>query len=292
LKEFAVTGSGEAIEVSVVIPAYNEELGVAGQVEDVRQTMTAAGAVFEILVVDDGSTDETGGRAEAAGARVLRMKCNRGYGAALKAGIRAARYPWILITDADGTYPSKFIRDLIRLAPRTDMAIGARVGQHVSIPLVRRPAKWLLRSYASVLARQRIPDLNSGMRLMRKTSIERFWDLLPQGFSFTSTITMAMLARGYSVDYVPIDYLERTGRSKIRPRDFLRFLGLVTRVTWRLNRRRFLFPAGVLILLPALAGLMLQPDSDAARAGVAAGVCLAFAGFGLGARRAAGAGAP
>src|SRR6185437_3520748 len=179
--------------VSIVIPAFNEGAHVAAQVGDVARIMDASGWDYEIIVVDDGSADDTAQRAAEAGAHVLSHPRNRGYGASLKHGIRRAYFDWVLITDADGTYPVAAIPDLLARADANDMVVGARTGETVQVPLVRRPAKAFLRWLASYLSGQHIPDINSGLRLMRKSLVERYEYLLPPGFSFTTTITLASI---------------------------------------------------------------------------------------------------
>jgi len=216
--------------VSVVIPAFNEESGIARQIHGLQEVLGSSGWTTELLVVDDGSTDATAARAEACGAHVLRLGRNNGYGAALIAGIDATQYDWILITDADCTYPAAAVADLLREAGEGAMVVGARVTATTHPAVLRRSAKWVLRQYAGFLARQRIPDLNSGMRLIRRSSIASARDLLPRGFSFTSTITLSLLATGQGVSFVPIDYLPRAGQSKIRPVDFFRMFRQITRV--------------------------------------------------------------
>ncbi len=277
-----MNSADSAREVSVVIPAFNEDTALTRQLHELAAVMRQSGWRHEILVVDDGSTDNTAATAARCGVRVLRLPANGGYGNALKAGIAAAAYHWILITDADGTYPPQAIPSLLDRAAEAAMVVGARIGTHVQEPWARKPAKWLLRQYASLVAMQRIPDLNSGMRLMRRPLVRRFWELLPAGFSFTTTITLATLAAGLPVVYVPIDYLPRVGTSKIRSFDFFRFARIITRMALRFRPLRLLAPAGLLPLAATsrlgyllagscaltlwVSGLLLERKAQVARA--------------------------
>jgi glycosyltransferase involved in cell wall biosynthesis len=238
--------------VSVIIPAFNEAAHVADQVRAVDDVLRASGWTFEILVVDDGSTDGTAAAAAVAGVRVIRHRRNRGYGAALKSGVGAAKYDWTLITDADGTYPAASIRELLAHADDNEMVVGARTGTTVRIPAARRPAKWFLGSLASYLAGQKLPDLNSGLRLMRKSLIERYAHLLPSGFSFTTTITLACACNDHPVQYVPIDYHARLGESKIRPRHAYDFLLLILRTIVFFNPLKVFIPLGAVLALIGL----------------------------------------
>jgi glycosyltransferase involved in cell wall biosynthesis len=236
--------------VSVVIPAFNEAAHVAQQVEDVRRALEACGWEFEIIVVDDGSTDGTAERASAVpGARVLRRRRNRGYGAALKLGIAHAQFEWILITDADGTYPVSAIGPLLAASEGADMVVGARIGTSVSIPFARLPAKAFLRWLASYLAGQKLPDINSGLRLMRRDLVQRYEHLLPSGFSFTTTITLAAACNDHVVEYLPIDYHARLGESKIRARHAYEFALLILRTVVFFNPLKVFIPLGAVLAL-------------------------------------------
>ncbi len=245
--------------LSIVIPAYNEAEAIGPVLEQLRTTMDEAGLPYEILVVDDGSQDNTAEVAKTMGVRVLRHPQNRGYGAALKTGIRQAAYDLIAITDADGTYPNNRIPALYALAVvgEYDMVVGARTGDEVHIPLLRRPAKWVLTRLANYLARAHIPDLNSGLRLFRRDVVEEFMPYLPSGFSFTTTLTLALLTNEYRVCYEPISYYRRTGKSKINPiRDTLNFTGLILRTVMYFAPLRVLLPISGALLLLALAILV------------------------------------
>ncbi|HET6680161.1 MAG TPA: glycosyltransferase family 2 protein [Gemmatimonadaceae bacterium] len=235
--------------VSVVIPAFNEAAHVAEQIRAVQGVMDTLDWRYEIIVVDDGSADGTAEAAATTGARVLRRRPNRGYGASLKLGIRAAQYDWILITDADGTYPVEAIPRLLADADANSMVVGARTGASVQVPIERRPAKWFLRKLASYLAGQPLPDINSGLRLMRKSLVSRYEHLLPSGFSFTTTITLSAACNGHPVAYVPIDYHARLGESKIRPRHAYDFTILILRTIVFFNPLKVFIPLGGVLAL-------------------------------------------
>jgi glycosyltransferase involved in cell wall biosynthesis len=258
--------------VSVIIPAFNEGANVARQVREVAAVLTASDWAFEVIVVDDGSSDDTSAAALGEGVRVLRNRRNRGYGASLKRGIAAAQYDWVLIIDADGTYPSSSIPELLALADTSEMVVGARVTATRHIPMVRRPAKWFLTRLASYLAERDLPDLNSGLRLIRRELVERYQYLLPSGFSFTTTITLAATCDDHEVAYVPIDYHARVGKSKIRPGHAFDFLLLVLRITVFFNPLRVFVPLGLVMATVGLAkfiyDLTLQNISESALLGL------------------------
>jgi glycosyltransferase involved in cell wall biosynthesis len=216
--------------VSVILPAYNEEGAIGAQVKSIRGVLSSHRKPHEIIVVDDGSNDGTAEQAVRAGARVLRHPENRGYGAALKSGIVAAKYDTIVISDADGTYPVDEIPLMLAELETADMVVGARIGKHIAIPLVRRPAKWFLGWLAARIAGQSIPDLNSGLRAFRRECVRQYFPILSNRFSFTTTGTLALLADDYRIVYHPINYYPRIGKSKIRARHFMDFTILVLRM--------------------------------------------------------------
>lgn len=216
--------------ISIVIPAYNEEQGVGEVIDQILSAMDQVDLPHEIIVVDDGSQDRTAEIVAAKPVRLLRHGTNRGYGAALKTGITASAYRHVAIVDGDGTYEPADLVKLVQSMADSDMVVGARTGKGARIPLLRRPAKWFLTRLANYLTETKIPDLNSGFRIFDKEVAERFFPILPSNFSFTTTLTMAMLTSGYSVAFVPTRYGKRKGKSKIRPvRDTINFLSLVLR---------------------------------------------------------------
>ena len=238
--------------VSIIVPAYNEEEGISTTLADIRLAMSGQSMEYEIIVVDDGSTDGTVEVVQRQeGARLIQHHTNRGYGAALKTGIRQATHDWIAIMDADGTYPPDVLPQLLEEMERCDMVVGARdLGE---VPRARRPAKWVLAKLAEYLAETQIPDLNSGMRIFRKDVALSYFNILPSAFSFTITITFAFLSDHFLVKFLPIPYRRREGRSKIRPlRDTLNFAQLLLRTTMYFNPLKVLLPVSFLLLLAAV----------------------------------------
>jgi glycosyltransferase involved in cell wall biosynthesis len=253
----AIVRRGQSL--SIVVPTFNEQGAVTETAEALLEVARRLGPETEIIFVDDGSTD---GTAEAlsrlTGIRVIRHRENRGYGAAIKTGIRGARNDWVAMTDADSTYPAGRLPDMFEylLREKLDMVVGARTGKNARIPLIRRPAKWLLGKLANALCGRTIPDLNSGLRIVSKTALQRFLRLLPDGFSFTSTITLAMLTNGMNVEYLPIEYNARSGKSKIRPlHDTLNFVQLILRAVLWFNPLRIFIPLSLATFASAFAVL-------------------------------------
>jgi glycosyltransferase involved in cell wall biosynthesis len=237
------------VDVAVVIPAFNEHNGVGPTVDRVRAALAGTPLSFEIVVIDDGSTDATAEQAERHGGRVIRLPENGGYGAALKTGILQSRSEYVLIIDADGTYPPETIPALLARMKDADMAVGARAANDTSIARARRPAKKVLSLLASYLAGRCIPDLNSGLRVMRRSVLMEFLHILPSGFSFTTTITLALLCNNYLVTYLPIACAPRVGSSKLRAKEFTAFIMLVLRTVVLFNPLKVFLPLGAALFL-------------------------------------------
>lgn len=223
------------VHLSVVVPCFNERGAVEQTMRQLEQHLAAV-EHFEIIAVDDASTDGTSEildriALELKSLRVIRHIHNRGYGGALKSGIRSARGVFVAITDADGTYPNDRIPDLLaRARDGADMVVGARMGENVVYSKLRALPKAFLRRYCVWVTRQPIPDMNSGLRVFRGEVLERFLSYLPNTFSFTTTVTIALMTNQYRVEYVPISYAKRLGASKISPiRDTIRFIQLIVR---------------------------------------------------------------
>lgn len=247
---------------SIVVPVYNEAAGVEVSLARLNSGLAGLGIPREIIVVDDGSTDATREiLARLSGLRVIRHAENLGYGASLKTGIRASIGEVIGIVDADGSYPAEqFPKLLEELADGTDMVVGVRSGSHAAFPLLRRPGRAIVGALAAFLVGKRIPDLNSGMRVMRRSFVERFFHLLPEGFSFTTTVTLAALTNRLGVRWVPIPYAPRLGHSTITLRrglfqEFPNFLTLVVRIVTYFRPLRFFAIPSALFLVLGIANL-------------------------------------
>lgn len=250
--------------LSLVIPIFNE-VGILDQlIQQLHELRNRVDFMFEVILVDDGSQDGTREKLDQIAEekiRVIHHNVNRGYGATLKTGIRASRFSYVAITDADGTYPNHRIPELYLLAreKNSDMVVGSRTGKNVNIPLIKRPPKWILEQLANYLVKTTIPDLNSGLRVMKKSVLEKHWNILPDGFSLTTTITLAMLKENLSVEFVPIDYAKRIGSSKIRPiYDTLNFLQLILRVVMYFDPLAVFLPLGLTLMALAFVLLFLS----------------------------------
>jgi glycosyltransferase involved in cell wall biosynthesis len=242
----------DASTVSVVIPAMNEDHSIGDLVTELR----AAAPWREVLVVDDGSTDATAARAETAGARVIRHPYNKGNGAAVKTGIRAALGEFILIIDADGQHPPG---DALRLAEQLgpyDLVVGARTAR-TQATAARRRGNAVLNRLASYLTGRTIPDLTSGFRGARASCLREFIHLLPNGFSTPTTTTLAFIKAGYNVTFVSIAARARLGQSKIRfARDGARFTLILLKIVTLFSPLRIFLPiSAVSFVVGALYGI-------------------------------------
>ena len=249
--------------ISIIIPCYNEKKAIRDTVESIQSVIHNAEIKdIEIICVNDGSTDGSehvlnalASEHETDGLLVVHHNRNQGYGAALKTGIRRSQKTYVCITDADGTYPNERIPDLINQITKDDldMVVGARVGPNVDYSKIRSIPKMILVPWVSFLCGTDVPDMNSGLRIFRRDRALDFLKVLPDGFSFTTTITICLLRNRYAVEFTPISYAKRIGKSHIKPiRDTLRFTQLILRTGMYFAPMRLLSP-----LIAALGALFI-----------------------------------
>ena len=248
-------------DFTVIVPCFNEEQAIRETVIEIAEHLPP-GETCRLIVVNDGSKDRsldllTDLAEELPQLEVISHERNQGYGAALKTGIARARTDLIVITDADGSYPIDQIPVLARECADADMVVGARTGPDITYSKIRRVPKTFLTLWVSWIARQRVPDINSGMRVFRKSVVERYVRILPNTFSFTTTLTLAMLTNYRPVKFLPINYKERVGQSKIKPiRDTLRFMTLILRTGMYFAPMRVFAPVVLVLALLTLGSLI------------------------------------
>lgn len=244
------------INFSVIIPAYNEEKAIASTLSNLKEFLKKKFPQqnYEIIVINDSSTDKTEEIIRGiADVKLINHPCNKGYGASIKTGILQSKYDIICIMDADGTYPATEIKQLLTYLPEYDMAIGARKGEDVKMSLLRRFAKFFLVILANVLTGTKIPDINSGLRVFKKSLFKKYIHLLPEGFSLTTTITIAAITNNHNVKYININYFSRKGKSKIRPiRDTYNFIIIILRTLLYFNPLKVLLPVGIFFVFLAI----------------------------------------
>lgn len=243
---------GGPLDLTIIFPAYNEEAALGDDLDDTQRAMASTSYAYEIFVVDDGSRDRT---AEIARARpwvtLIQHPFNRGNGAARTTGVRQARGRIVAFSDADRTYPVDQIPAMMAMVDAgADMVIGARRVEAGTMKLLRTPAKWFIRKLAEFMTGTRIPDLNSGLRLQRRDLTMRYLPILPTTHSWVSTITIAFLSASYTVQWHPIDYFPRVGRSTFHPlRDTYNYLMLCVRTVMYFNPLKIFLPLGLALLL-------------------------------------------
>ncbi len=245
--------------VSIVIPVYNEEEALGDDLDTIIQTMSGSDIPWEIIVVDDGSTDASAEIVrQREGVRLIQHPYNRGTGAARTTGLRHARGDVIVMTDGDGTYPNHDIPRLLAHMEGCDMVIGARKTEAGSLRWLRSPTKLFIRLLASYLTGVRIPDVNSGFRAFKKSVAERFLDILPTTHSWVGTQTVAFLSEGYAVKFIPIDYYKRKGRkSSFHPiTDTYNYISLVVRTIMYFNPLKVFLPMALALILVGAAKLI------------------------------------
>lgn len=243
------------VEVSIVVPIYNEERAIQGFLKRLKDVLKSVRVSHEIIAIDDASSDKTYEKLKGVkGVKVVRHSYNKGYGAALKTGTRNSKGKYVLFIDGDGEHDPKNIPKLIKHRKTYDMVVGAR---KFSSSVSRKIAKKIITTLANYVSEVKIPDLNCGLRIIKRDILLNYLDSLPNRFSFTTTITMILLKSGYSIKYVPINILERKGKSKINPvRDFINFLVLVMKTSLIFSPLRVFLPVSLLFFAAGMGYLV------------------------------------
>ncbi len=251
-------GRVTTLQVSVVLPCYNERDHVVAELDRITGALDASGLTYEVLAIDDASTDGTlqvlrDHEHRFAQVQVLAFRRNGGSGTVRRIGTQLARGEIVVWTDADMSYPNERIPELVRMLlddPSYDQVVGARTTEEGSHKWLRLPAKWFIRKVAERLSNQTIPDLNSGLRAFRREVALPYLRLLPAGFSCVTTITLAFLSNQHEVDYVPIEYAKRAGTSKFHfTRDAYRYILQVLRMVMYFDPLKVLMPPALWLLL-------------------------------------------
>jgi glycosyltransferase involved in cell wall biosynthesis len=247
----------DPVHVTIVLPCYNEQDHVITEVERICAAMDKAGLTYELLAIDDKSTDDTLLRLQEAVPRFPHLKVvpfqhNSGSGTVRRIGSQQARGEIVVWTDADMTYPNERIPELVEILddnPSIDQVVGARTSEEGTHKILRVPAKWFIRKLAERLTATQIPDLNSGLRAFRKQVAMPYLRLLPPGFSCVTTITLAFLSNQHPVRYIPIDYAKRSGKSKFHfTKDAYRYILQVLRMVMYFNPLKVLMPPALWLL--------------------------------------------
>lgn len=247
--------------ISIIIPVYNEEETICKVLQDIESYMKKYNGNYEIIAVDDASTDKSLEIVKKSNVKVklLEHSSNRGYGASLKTGIKSSSYDLLVIIDGDATYPCDKIEELVKYIDDFDMVVGARIGVDAKSSLIRKMGKWPIIKLAEYLTNIKIPDINSGFRVMKKNIVNEFMNILPEGFSFTTTITLAMLTNNYDVKYIPIPYQSRYGKSKFHPiKDTMNFIQLTVKTVMYFNPLKVFLPISLFLFILSFITLLYR----------------------------------
>jgi len=242
------------IQVSIVIPAYNEMTAIAKVIDQVNEAMRPTAYKYEIIIVDDCSSDNTAQTAESKGAKVLKRLKRGGSGASRKTGIRSAKGDIIVMLDADGTYECSDIPEMLKFFPEYDQVIGARTSEQGTLKFLRAPAKRIICAISGYLVKTYIPDINSGLRAFKKDVMTQFLWMIPDGFSCVTSMTLAFLSNGFFVKWIPTKYYPRIGKSKFNPIvDTYNLILTLTRIIMYFNPLRIFLPLSFILFTIGLA---------------------------------------
>lgn len=234
------------MEISVVIPVYNEEEAISNVVSDIKRSLN--GIEYEIIVVDDNSTDKTSTIIKDLGVKVITHHTNYGYGASIMSGIKNSKYDIIVTIDGDASYPAEKIKDMLQYLDKFDIVIGNRTGKEYTKGIFKFPLRIIFRWFAEYVSGEKVPDINSGMRIFRKSVFASLPSVhICRGFSFSTTMTLMYLAGGYTAKFIPIEYRPRRGKSKVRyVRDTLRAMQILLEIAVYYNPIKAVIPLCVL----------------------------------------------
>lgn len=246
------------IDYSMIIPVRNEAAAIDGVINGVKKALNTLECSYEIIVIDNVSTDKTVDIVkEHSDVRLIQHESDKGYGGSIKEGVKVAKSDNIITIDGDGTYPAEDIPKLVSYIEQYDLVCGARVGKDVSISVIRRFGKFFHHRLINFLAGERIPDMNSGLRVFKKDVFLKYYPLYPSGFSISTTFLLACLLNDHPVKFVNIKYLPRKGRSKIKIfRDGLNFLLLIIRSITYFNPLKVFLPISIILFLIGLVILL------------------------------------
>ena len=247
---------------SLIIPYFNEGKTISITLQEYIYELEKLSINYEIIIVDDGSYLQAKDfiKKTIDNLLIIEHSINKGYGSAINTGIKNSKFENIIITDSDNTYPAEKIVEMIKSYERFPcMVVASREGKNANIPLLRRPAKYLLRMLACYLCSYRIRDLNSGFRIFKKEFYQKYVNLMPNRFSMTSTLTILAVMHNYDIYYIKSDYRKRKGNSKINPiKDTAKFLSLVLKLVILTDGMRVFFPLSLLMIFSSIFILMLR----------------------------------
>lgn len=243
--------------LSVIVPVFNEEGAIEQTINKLKEELTKIHDLeYEIVTINDASTDRSKEILERMNnIRLISHPLNKGYGASLKTGIREAKFNNLLFFDADGQHPAEKIKELLEFSEDFDLISGARIRGHKG-PIIRQPGKKILNWIANYLTGVKIPDINCGFRVIKKNEILKFMHILPNGFSLSTTTTLAFLKEGLNVKFVPIETKKRIGKSTVRPKDAFTTLMLIIRIIFLFSPLKIFFPISIALFLSALASII------------------------------------
>jgi len=243
--------------LSIIIPAYNEQGAIAETIKGLKKELSDIDLNYEIIVVNDGSTDKTKKILEKiSGIKLINHPYNKGYGASLKTGVRNAKSNLLMFFDGDGQHLPENIPNFLKHIKDFDMVSGALPKKGYKVPYIRRPGKKLLHLIANYLTGMKIPDVNRGLRIVRKNDISKFLHILPNGFSFSTTTMLAFIKDGLSVKFVPIKIKKRIGKSAVKPKDAPKMLLLILRIILLFSPLKIFLPVSIFFFILGIASLI------------------------------------